>query len=115
MAAQIGTMTMVNRAGRSYQVDMYIPDAAGGLLGFNPTGAAASTSPTTFRVPEDVIVTDVSVAAAPTATAVAINVNGAAIVGGVIRYANVLNTLPYRVPLRIPVKGGDFIGGLNLA
>lgn len=115
MAAQNGSMTLTARSGRTYIVDVYSPDAAGTLLTFSSTSAGASTSPSQFRIPEDCILTDLSFAASPTATAVALNVNNATIQGGVIRYANVLNTLPYRVPMRIPLKGGDFIGGLNLA
>ena len=115
MAAQNGSITLVARSGRTYVVDVYFPDAAGGLMGANPTGAAASTSPTQYRVPEDVVLTDLSVAASPTATALALNVNNATIQGGVLRFANCLNTLPTRIPMRIPLKGGDFLGGLNLA
>lgn len=114
MAAQIGTLTISTKSG-TMQVDTYIPDAAAGLLGFNPTGAAASTSPTQYRIPVDGVITDLSVAAAPTATAVALTKNGAIMQGGVVRYANVLNTLPYRIPLRIALSAGDFIGGINLS
>jgi hypothetical protein len=115
MAAQNGTITMVSKSGRTYLVDVYAPDAAGGFMTFNPTSTAASTSPTQFRVPENVVITDYSFAAAPTATAFGLTVNNSAVIGGMIRYANVLNSLPYRIPLRIPLNGGDFLGSLNFA
>jgi hypothetical protein len=116
MAAQNFSLTLLGiQSKRTYIIDGYAPDAAGTLLTFNPTGAAASTSPTTYRVPEDVLIRDLSIAASPTATNVALNINGSVIVGGVVRWANVLNTLPFRVPLNIPVKAGDFIGGAQAA
>jgi len=116
MAAQNATLLLYGiTSKRTYTVDVYAPDAAGTLLTFNPTGAAASTSPSTYRVPEDVVIKDISIAASPTATNVTLNVNGNVIVGGVIRWANQLNTLPYRTPLNIPIKAGDFIGGTQAA
>jgi len=66
MAAQNGTVTMVSKTGRTYLVDVYLPDGAGGFWTFNPTSTAASTSPTQFRVPENVVLTDLSIAASPT-------------------------------------------------
>jgi hypothetical protein len=116
MAAQNATLVMVGLSSkRTYLVDVYAPDAAGTLLTFNPTGAAAATSPSTFRVPEDVVIRDISVAASPTATNFTLNVNGSVIAGGVVRWANQLNTLPFRTPVNIPIKAGDFIGGTQAA
>jgi hypothetical protein len=115
MAAQNGTITFVAKNGRTYTVDVYSPDAAATFLTFNPTGPAAAGSPTQFRIPEDCVLTDVSVAASPTATNFGFTVNNGAVIGGMVRYANVLNTLPYRIPLRLPLKGGDFLGALNFA
>ena len=116
MAAQNASIVLVGlQSKRTYVVDVYAPDAAGTLLTFNPTGAAASTSPSTFRVPEDVVIRDLTIAASPTATNVALNINGAVIAGGVIRWANQLNTLPFRTPVNIPVKAGDFLGGTQAA
>lgn len=116
MAAQNASMTLYGlKSNRTFVIDVYAPDAAGTILTFNPTGAAASTSPTTFRVPEDVVIKDISIAASPTATNVTLSINGSVITGGVVRWANQLNTLPFRVPLQIPVKAGDFIGGVQAA
>jgi hypothetical protein len=116
MAAQNFSMTLLGmNSKRTYIIDGYAPDAAGTILTFNPTGAAASTSPTSYRVPEDVLIRDLSIAASPTATNVSLNVNGTVIAGGVVRWANVLNTLPFRLPLNIAVRAGDFIGGVQAA
>jgi len=116
MAAQQATMLLYGlNSKRTYAIDIYAPDAAGTSLCFNPTGAAGSGSPTTFRVPENVVIKDISIAASPTATNVTLTINNSVIVGGVIRWANQLNTLPFRTPLNIPVNAGDFIGGVQAA
>jgi len=111
MAASAGSIVMVSRNGaRSYVVDLYIPDATGTSIGFNPAGLAASTSPTTYRVPEDVIITEVILsAAAPTAVGATLLVNGAVVNGGTWKHANQLSTLATRMKFNIPVKAGDFI------
>lgn len=114
MAAQLGSMTLLGiKSKRTYIIDFQAPDAVATLLTFNPTGAASATSPSSYRVPEDVLIRDMSIAASPTATNVALNINGSVVVGGIVRWANVLNTLPFRVPLNIPVRAGDFIGGIQ--
>lgn len=110
MAAQLGTLTLIGKSGRTYVIDVYLPDAAGTVATFNPTGNAASTSPSTFRVPEDAVIHDLSVAASPTATSAVFQVNSGAVSGGAIRYANQLNSLVARQKLKIPVRAGDFIG-----
>jgi len=116
MAAQQFSMTLLGLTSkRTYVIDGYAPDAAATILTFNPTGAAASTSPTSYRVPENVVIRDFSIAASPTATNFSLNINGTTIPGGVVRWANVLNTLPFRVPLNIPIQAGDFIGGTQAA
>lgn len=111
MAAQNGSLTLLGlRTARTYVIDVYLPDAAGTIATFSPTGPAASTSPSSFRVPEDVMIKDFSVAASPTATNGTISINGSVVSGGVIRYANCINSLPFRIPLNVPVRSGDFIG-----
>lgn len=109
MAATAGTMVMMGRSGRIYTVDLYIPDATGTFLGFNAAGLAASTSPTSYRIPEDCNVVDVSIGTAPTAVGAALSVNSAVVNGGAIRWANQLQTLATRLKLKIPLKAGDFI------
>lgn len=111
MAASAGTAVFVGmKSRRTYNVDLYIPDAVATLLTFNPSGAAASTSPATWRAPEDVVLTDISTATAPTATGFILNANGAAVNGGSLRWANQLAANPNRIRVAIPIRGGDFVG-----
>jgi len=115
MAAQQATLTLIGKSGRTYAIDVHCPDAASTQLCFNPSGAAASTSPTTMRVPEDCIIYDFAVAASPTATGLVLYNNSGSIIGGALRHANQLVTLANRQKLRIPLRAGDIISGLQHA
>lgn len=116
MAAQQATMILRGaQTGKTYVIDVHAPDAAGTLLRFNGSGAAASTSADGFRAPENVIIEDISIAASPTATGVVITRDGNSIVGGALRWANQLVTTVNRNKLTIPVPAGVFIGGLQFA
>lgn len=116
MAAQQATMILRGaQTGKTYVVDVHAPDAAGTLLRFNGSGAAASTSADSFRAPENVIIEDISIAASPTATGVVITRDGNTIVGGALRWANQLVTTVNRNKLTIPIPAGVFIGGLQFA
>ena len=110
MAAQNGSILMVGvKSGRTYNVDTYFPDAASTFLTYSLTGPAASTSPNFLVLPEDVQVYDISLATAPTATNVTMYADNAPVVGGVVRYANQLTSLPnrQRFNIRLP-KGAQF-------
>jgi hypothetical protein len=109
MAAQNATLTLETPVGTK-TVDVYLPDAAGTIATFNLTGPAASTSPTTFRTPTAGRIIDVSVAASTTATSAVFTLNSGLVNGGVVRWANQLNTLSSRQKLNIPFNAGDFIG-----
>ena len=113
MAATAGTMTLLGKSGRTYSIDLYIPDATGTQLTFNPNGLAASTSPSTFRVQEDSTLIDVSIGTAPTAVGFVLQADSAAVVGGALRWANQLQTLANRQKLAIGLKGGSLIGGIQ--
>ena len=115
MAAQQATLTLVGKSGRSYAIDVHAPDAAATQLCFNPSGAAASTSPNTLRVPEDCVITDISIAASPTATGAVLYRNSGSIIGGAIRWANQLDSLVNRQKLRIPLNAGDFLSAVQFA
>ena len=110
MAAQQGTITLLGQSGRTYSIDTHHPDAAGTSVCFNPTGNAASTSPTTFRVPENCTIIDLSIAASPTATSAVFQIDSGSVSGGAIRYANQLDSLSNRQKLAIPVNAGSFVG-----
>jgi len=111
MAAQNGTLYLRGlRTGRTYSVDVYLPDATGTIWTLNSSGAAASTSNSTYRAVEDSIIVDFVVATAPTATGAIIVANGNILPGATLRYANQLAALPNRTPLAVVVKAGDFVG-----
>jgi len=114
MAASAGSLILLGlRTGKTYLVDVYIPDATGTLLTFNPTGLAASTSSSTYRASEDCIITDIATATAPTAVGGAFTLNGNVIAAGAFRWATQLSTNPNRAKLAIPVKSGDFVGAIQ--
>jgi hypothetical protein len=113
MAASNATMTLLGKSGRTYTVDCYVPDAVATQITFNPTGLAASTSPSNIRIPEDCILYDWSAVAAPTAVGFTISVNSGVINGGTLRHANQLCSLPNRQKLKIPLAKGDIMTALQ--
>jgi hypothetical protein len=110
MAASAGTLVLHNpKTNRVFTVDLYLPDATATKLGFNGAGLAGTASPTTYRVPEDCNIVDLSIAAAPTAVGAALVVNSGVVNGGAIRWANQLATLANRLKQKVPLRAGDFI------
>lgn len=109
MAATAGTLMMRGAGGRTYTVDLYVPDATATFLTFNSNGLAASTSPADYRVPEDVVIEDIFVAAAPTAVGGSLIVDSANIQGGTVRWAAQLVSLNNRPKLAIGLKKGSII------
>ena len=109
MAAQQGTLVLQGASGRIYTVDLYLPDAVATKLPFNSAGGAVSTSPTTYRIPENCNIVDISVAASPTATGAFLSCNSGVVNGGAIRWSNQLATLANRLKMKIPLRQGDFI------
>ena len=113
MAATAGTLTLLTDSGKTQSIDVYIPDATGTQLTFNPAGLAASTSPSTFRIQENATVIDFSIGTAPTAVGVVLQADSAPIIGGALRWANQLQTLANRQKLAVKLRAGTFIGGLQ--
>jgi|WetSurMetagenome_2_1015567.scaffolds.fasta_scaffold245798_3 hypothetical protein len=110
MAASNGTLIAVGKqTRRTYSIDLYIPDAVATDVTFNAAGLAASTSPASYRVPEDVVIVDIIAVAAPTAVGASLGINGAVANGGTVRWNNQLASLPNRAKLSIGIRGGDFI------
>jgi len=112
-SAQNGTMNLVGKSGRTYSIDIYSPDAAATQWTFSANGSATSTSPSTLRVPEDCVIYDISIATGTAAVGAAISNNSGTILGGVVRYANILNTLATRQKLKIPLRAGDIISAVT--
>ena len=113
MAATNATIVMVGKSGRTYTLDAYVPDAIATFLGLNPSGLAASTTPTTWRAPEDVVIKDITAIAAPTAVGAILQINNANANGGTLRWNNQLASLPNRMKLTLPIRSGDFISFLQ--
>ena len=110
MAASAGSMKFVGK-GRTYVVDLYIPDAVATDITFSASGLAASTSQATWRAPEDVVMTEVSLsAAAPTAVGAFLTINNAVANAATWKHANQLSTLATRMSFYVPIKAGDFVG-----
>jgi len=110
MAASAGSMKFVGKS-RTYTIDMYIPDAIATDITFSASGLAAATSQATWRAPENVVMTEVSLsAAAPTAVGAFLTVNNAVVNGGTWKHANQLSTLATRMSFYVPIKAGDFVG-----
>lgn len=113
MAAQNGTLVLVGQSGRTYTVDLYLPDAVSTFLGINPSGLASASSPTTWRAPEPCLIKDISIGASPTAVGSIFQLNNANQNGGTVRWANQLASLPNRMKLNLPVIQGDFVSFLQ--
>lgn len=114
MAAQNGTLVIRGmKTGKNYFVDVYLPDATGTRLTFNPSGSAGTTSKDTYKFYEDSVIIDLTLATAPTATGVSLQLDGATINGGSLRYANQLASLPNRIPVNIGVRMGQELGGVQ--
>jgi len=106
MAASAGTITMIGASGRTYCVDIFLPDAVATVVTFNPSGKATATSVANIKLPEDVVVTDIATATAPTAVGGVFKLNDAVVNGGCYRYAERLNSLATRSKIAIPIKAG---------
>ena len=112
MAASNGTLVISN-AQESKSIDVYIPDATGTLLTWNPTGLAAATSPSQLVIPIDGMITDFVTVAAPTAVGFNFQLDSGALPGAALRHANQLETLATRQRLRIPVRRGQILSALQ--
>lgn len=109
MAANAGTLLLRGTSGKSYTIDLYVPDAVATFLTFNGNGLAASTSPNDYRVPEDCLIEDVSIGAAPTAVGATLIIDSANVNGGTIRWANQLASLNNRTKLAIGLRKGSIM------
>jgi len=113
MAASNGTLNILGASGRTYSIDVYVPDAVATFLSWNATGLAASTSPNTLIIPEDGIIVDYIQVAAPTAVGFNIQLDSASQAGYTLRHANQLTTLATRQKLVLPVKKGQQLTALQ--
>jgi len=103
----------VGASGRTYTIDLYVPDATATFLTFNQSGLSASTSPAQFTTQEPMTIVDISIGAAPTAVGAIFQQGQANINGATVRWANQLAANPNRPKLRIPLPGGVQISALQ--
>jgi len=113
-APQYGTLT-ISAGAASITVDVYVSDVANAGVTFDSGAGAASGSREYYKTPVSGRITDFSVATGLTDTTKArVSINGSP-TKNIIRWANHINTLAYRVPLNIPVNAGEDIGMVQLA
>ena len=113
MAAVLGTAVFIGKSGKTYTVDIQVPDAVASMVTWNPSGLAAATSTDYWKAPEDCILVDVSVAGAPTAVGASLTQSGAVYTGNTLRWANQSNALATRMKLKVPFSIGDQVGMLQ--
>lgn len=114
MAATTGTVLAKGlKTGQSYSIDAYVEDAVGGVWRFDSGAGAGSTSAVDYVFPEPVMIIDVSMAGAPTATRGRFTGNGVPS-ASVIRYGNHLYSLNNRPVLSVKLRQGSRLGIVNL-
>lgn len=113
MAVQNGTLIFKGVSGKTYSVDLYIPDAVATNTTFNGSGLAGSTSNNYWNTPEAGFIIDVSATGAPTAKGAIVTVDGAQKTNTCIRWANQLNSLATRPKLALPISGNVQLGMLQ--
>ncbi len=114
MAATTGTVFCKGlQTGTTYAIDAYVEDAVGGVWRFDSGAGSGATSAVDYQFPEDIAVTDVSMAGAPTATRGRFTSNGIPS-ASVIRYGSHLYSLNNRPPLFLKVRRGSRLGVVNL-
>ena len=113
MAATNGTIILVGASGKTYSVDMYIPDAVATLVTFNPSGLAGATSSSYWKAPEQCTIIDIVAVGAPTAVGATFTLSNALFTGQTIRWANQSNALNNRAKLFVPVPAGEQVGMLQ--
>jgi len=114
MAATAGSMQFTGRSGMTYSKDLYLSDTVNTPINWDAGVGASATSPTTWRCPEDVLLTDFAVVTGAAQTKIQITRNGVPN-GNALRHSVHLNTLNNRPQMRIPFNAGDDIGGIQLA
>lgn len=112
-APQYGTMTVL-AGGIRTPIDIYISDVVDAAVRFDNGRGAGAATPDYFTAPTDLAIVDISVPTGLTdTTKIQPTVNNKTI-GAVVRYANQLNTLAYRVPMNLRVFRGQTLRFIQL-
>ena len=113
-----GTFYGTTKSGKPVSADVYYSDVAGAHLTFDSGAGASSSSDTNKSFAEDVILTDFSLDAGAAGTYACTNfrviMNGTP-TDNVIRVKNHLNTLNNRPPIRLKMRKGTTISGIQAA
>lgn len=108
-APQYATVTLYNKGGLTKAIDTYLSDVANANGNFDSGQGASSTSDDEYVIPFGGHIIDFSINTGMTdTTKIEVLVNNTP-TGDFLRYANHLNTLTSRIPLRIPVTAGQRI------
>lgn len=115
-APQNATATFRGASGKLYTIDQYLSDVANAYTTFNPNGAAGTGTLQYWVAPERVTLVDFSIVTGMTDTkGIVWLASGAVKPGSAVRYANQLNTLPFRPALNVQFNAGELIGAQQFA
>ena len=115
-AAQFSTFTLQGSDGTVYNVDTYASDVANARCNFDGGNGASSSSLTYWVCPQQCTVLDFSIKTGMTdTTQIVLLANSAQIPNVKLRYANFLNTLTTRPPIRVTLKAGTQFSAIQLA
>jgi hypothetical protein len=113
MAATNGTLILRGQSGKTYSVDLYIPDAVDTSVTFNGSGLAAATSKEYWVAPEPCFIVDIVAVSTPTAVGAILTLDGAQYTNTCVRWANQLDSLATRPAHMIPVAPGVQLGAVQ--
>lgn len=115
-APQNATATFRGQSGKLYTIDQYLSDVANAYTTFNPNGSAGTATLQYWVAPENVTLVDFSIVTGMTDTkGITWLESGAIKAGSSLRYANQLNTLPFRPALSIQFRQGSLVGAQQFA
>ena len=96
----------VGESGATYPVDGYVSDVNGGLVNFDGGAGASSTSPTVWKAPENVVLTDFSMVTGTADTEKIRLIRNGRPTGHVLRYVPHLTSNASRPKLAIGLEKG---------
>lgn len=113
-APQKAQFTFIGRSGRTYNLDCYASDVAGGAVNLDGGNAAGTSSPTFWITPEPCTLVDFAIHTGMTDTTQLVLVsNGAQIPAARLRFAVYLDSLNNRPAIRIPFNQGSQFGAIQ--
>lgn len=112
---QYGGMFFVGTKGETYPVDIYVSDVNGARINWDGGAGAGSTSPTYWKAPVDVILTDYSMVTGTADTEKIRLLRDSKPTGHVLRYVPHLTSNSNRPRLRIGFKKGTEISAVQIS